>query len=330
MRKKISIIVPVYNKGKYLDKCISSIVNQSYENIEIILINDGSTDESLDICNVWKQNDSRIIVLDQENNGVSAARNRGIDYSSGDYIAFIDGDDWIDRNYISYLLYLCNTNECDVSQVRYRYVENENEINLSNEKDNVVKISFYELFSSSNRLYRAIVCGKLFAKYLFDEYRFPVGRIYEDEEAAFYLTYKAKNIALSNRQLYYYRMTDNSIMRNDNTRVNFDFVYLHERIINYLEKVNDYKVLLIERKEFCIRLMMNYCSLNYEKAAKDDKQNLLRQFKKQFNLIDNWNKVSLKETCALKLFSLFPDLFAFLERNIGFIKKVKVKRVQSI
>lgn len=94
--KKISIIIPCYNVEKYLPKCLDSIVNQTYKNLEIICINDGSTDNTLDLLNKYKLNDSRIVVIDQENSGVSAARNNGLNYVTGDYIMFVDSDDWID------------------------------------------------------------------------------------------------------------------------------------------------------------------------------------------------------------------------------------------
>ena len=101
---KISIIVPIYNVEKYLERCINSLINQTYKNIEIILVNDGSTDNSLIICEKYKNIDSRIILVNKENGGLSDARNVGIDNSSGNYITFIDSDDYIDDDYV-YTLY---------------------------------------------------------------------------------------------------------------------------------------------------------------------------------------------------------------------------------
>lgn len=107
MKTKISVIVPIYNSEKYLDNCISSVLNQSYENFELILVNDGSTDKSLLICEKYRAMDYRIKVLDKENGGVSSARNLGIRKASGDYILFLDSDDWYDELFIeSFILYL--------------------------------------------------------------------------------------------------------------------------------------------------------------------------------------------------------------------------------
>ncbi|MCO4639304.1 Glycosyl transferases involved in cell wall biogenesis [Streptococcus infantarius subsp. infantarius] len=110
----ISIIVPVYNTGLYLQKCIESLINQSYENIEIILVNDGSTDNSKQICESYKEKDNRIKVIHKKNEGVSRARNTGIHHSSGEYLCFVDGDDFVMQEYVEYLYELIG-DESDIS-----------------------------------------------------------------------------------------------------------------------------------------------------------------------------------------------------------------------
>ena len=106
----VSIIVAVYNVEKYLKKCLDSIIKQSYRNIEIICVNDGSTDSSLKICEEYQEQDSRIIIITQKNQGLSAARNTGIKNSKGEFIAFIDSDDWVDPQFIELLLKECKDN----------------------------------------------------------------------------------------------------------------------------------------------------------------------------------------------------------------------------
>ena len=103
MNEKISVIVPVYNVEKYIGECIKSIINQDYENIEIILVDDGSNDKSGEICDEYTLKDKRVKVIHKENGGVSSARNRGIESSTGEYIAFVDGDDYVTKDYVSYL-----------------------------------------------------------------------------------------------------------------------------------------------------------------------------------------------------------------------------------
>ena len=114
MDSKISIIIPVYNVEKYLEQCLSSLVNQKYRNLEIILIDDGSTDSSLAVCKQWAQKDERIIVIHKENSGVSATRNVGLNYATGAYVTFVDSDDYIEYAFLSDAIYEIETNEADV------------------------------------------------------------------------------------------------------------------------------------------------------------------------------------------------------------------------
>lgn len=120
----ISVIVPVYNGKEYLEECIESILNQIYKDIELLLIDDGSKDNSLEICKAWADKDDRIRVIHQENMGVSAARNRGLKEARGNYIAFIDSDDIIDRNYLQFLYNTAKKNNCKISTCkRCRFID---------------------------------------------------------------------------------------------------------------------------------------------------------------------------------------------------------------
>ncbi len=116
---KISIIVPVYNVENYLKKCLDSIVNQTFKDIEIILINDGSTDNSLNICKEYAKKDHRIRLINKPNGGLSSARNVGIDLSTGEYLGFVDSDDWIALNMYEKLYNLCKIFNADISQCKY-------------------------------------------------------------------------------------------------------------------------------------------------------------------------------------------------------------------
>ena len=121
--KLVSIIVPIYNVEKYLEKCVYSILNQDYNNLEVILVNDGSTDKSLEICERLQKKDNRIKIINQKNLGVSAARNNGFYYSKGDYICFIDSDDIIEIDMVSTLVKLLQENECEVANCNIHIIE---------------------------------------------------------------------------------------------------------------------------------------------------------------------------------------------------------------
>lgn len=113
-REKVSVIVPVYNVERYIGRCVESLMQQDFENIQIILVDDGSPDKSFEIISELAKQDKRIIVIQQKNSGVSAARNRGIEASDGDYLMFVDGDDYVDKNYVSYFVNLLHSKNCDI------------------------------------------------------------------------------------------------------------------------------------------------------------------------------------------------------------------------
>ena len=150
MDKLVSIVVPVYNVDKYLDKCVNSIINQKYKNLEIILVDDGSTDESGKKCDLWAEKDNRIRVIHKENGGLSDARNVGIDNSKGYYISFIDSDDFIENDMIEVLLKEIKENNCDISICGYykTYVDKDEIIDNSKEifvMNNIERTLSYEL-----------------------------------------------------------------------------------------------------------------------------------------------------------------------------------------
>lgn len=130
----ISIIVPVYNVKDYVEKCLDSICGQTYKNLEIVVVDDGSTDGSGEICDTYAQKDPRVKVIHRENRGVSAVRNEGLDIALGEYIGFVDGDDWIDSDMYEFLYELLIVNEADIS-VCSHYIENR-----AREKSNMLQI----------------------------------------------------------------------------------------------------------------------------------------------------------------------------------------------
>lgn len=130
----ISVIVPVYNVEKYIDKCIKSIISQDYTNLEIWLVDDGSTDSSGEVCDKYAESDQRIIVIHKDNGGLSDARNVALDRMQGKYVLFIDSDDYIEKNYISYLYMLLKDYQSDISICNFKYVNEKGQI-LNNPED---------------------------------------------------------------------------------------------------------------------------------------------------------------------------------------------------
>lgn len=215
MNKKISIIVPIYNTEKYLEKCIKSILNQNYENIEIILINDGSTDNSLNICKKYKEQDNRIVVINKKHTGVSESRNRGLEIAKGDYIAFVDSDDYIDRRMFEKLIegaekYNAEISMCDINETR-----NSNDIlgEFSAEYIQLTRKQALEqlLYDKNIGNYMTV---KMFKKELFNQVKFPINKMYEDISTAYKLFGKANKLVYIPVKFYNYYQRPDSIVNN--------------------------------------------------------------------------------------------------------------------
>ncbi len=141
MTNKISIIIPVFNRAKYIERCLDSILNQTYSNFEIILINDGSTDNSLDILKKYKKQDKRIIIIDKKHEGVSIARNAGIKKSSGDYITFVDSDDYLELNALENMINLSKKYKCEIIRTDYRYLNYNKDLPHTHKYEGMYKLN---------------------------------------------------------------------------------------------------------------------------------------------------------------------------------------------
>ena len=219
---EISIIVPVYNVEEYLSRCIDSILNQTFTAFELILVDDGSTDNSGLICDEYKKIDSRIKVIHKENGGLSSARNSGLNIASGEYVAFVDSDDLIDRNMIELMINCANNNDADI--VSCSYIEFKNEMKLfginNNNNNKYKERSFSNLealenylleYNDINRKIDTVVWNKIYRKKLFKDVCFPVGKIYEDGYVTYKLLYKANKVIYLDVPLYFYFKRENSI-----------------------------------------------------------------------------------------------------------------------
>ena len=318
----VTVIVPIYNVEKYLERCVESILKQTYQNLEIILVDDGSPDRCGEICDSFM--DERIVVIHQENQGLSAARNTGLKRAKGSWITFIDSDDFIASDYVEYLLNLCKRNHVLISQcgaVRGKESVFPEETVAVREK----KWDFHDLYISPTRDYRTIACGKLYHASLFQTHLFPVGKINEDEDTVFKVMYEAGSAVISNRHLYYYFMSPSSILRKKREHLNFDYVDIFNDRISFLKKRNETLLINTTIKELCIRIMLNYFEGKKSNVS-------VSEIKKLWDLYLHYYKqiqiaqFSLKEKCALLLFRIAPNTFAFLENHLGIIQKNKFAR----
>lgn len=203
----ISVIVPVYNTSKFLRKCLDSIIAQTYSDLEIICINDGSTDNSLEILNEFASKDKRIIVFSQENSGVSSARNRGLEIATGDYISFVDSDDSLAPNMYSVLIELMQKYAADIAHCGYRRVkENNSFVDIKGTEEILVHSSNEALhYLLSGSLFVGGLWNKLISKKLFENVRFDSTlRFNEDVLVCFNTFSKARSIVFYDAPLYCY------------------------------------------------------------------------------------------------------------------------------
>ncbi len=235
----ISIVVPVYNVEKYVGACIDSILNQTYKNVEIILVDDGSTDSSGKICDDYALRYSNIKVVHQQNGGLSAARNSGIDIMVGEYVSFVDSDDLICEEYIITLYNLLVNTSADISTSSLRsFVDDENipkkkslsPIKIFEDGNEAVKSMLYQQRNIDNS-----ACGKLFKTRLFENYRFPLGLLYEDLATIPYVILNAKRVVVASTPMYFYRKRSTSILGHFSLR-RYDVLDVVDDLVKYMEQ----------------------------------------------------------------------------------------------
>lgn len=233
----ITIVIPIYNVENYLHKCVDSVINQTYTNLEIILVDDGSPDKCGEICDEYEKIDSRIKVIHKSNGGLSDARNAGIDIASGKYISFIDSDDYVDQDYIEFLYnqilkYGTNISICS-HRVLYdtgKIIEKEtNEISVLDSKKVLERILYDEGIDLS-------ACAKLYDINLFSDIRYPKGRLYEDSATTYLLIDKCDKIVIASNSKYNYIIRRSSITNNKFTTKKMDLITSTEEMSDYIVK----------------------------------------------------------------------------------------------
>lgn len=321
----ISVIVPVYKVEKYLDRCVESITNQTYKNLEIILVDDGSPDNCSKMCDEWAQKYSRIKVIHKENGGLSDARNAGLDVAAGDYISFVDSDDWISTEYIEKLYASIKKNDADISECNVYYSYDERYTEYNNDS-----AAYYDnneaIMDAYIRLYhiKTIVWNKLYRRQLLDDIRFPKGKLHEDEFFTYLALGKASSFVHIEDYLYYYRQRADSIMGQSQSFSvkNLDSIEGCAARASYI--MNNYPDLYF----YELRNMTNLCIAHYEMLLSEKKiaeySSAKKEIKRYFNEFkwdsDNIKKLLSKEKTKVFLSSVSLEGYARLDL---LLKKVR-------
>jgi len=285
--RKISVIVPVYNVEKYLDRCVNSIVGQTYRNLEIILVDDGSTDSSREKVDEWKKKDERIQVIHRENGGLSAARNTGIEVATGTYLIFVDSDDWIRVDMIEVLVEGLKKADIVCCGMIHATDTEESEIAWFSEEhvlssDEVIRLLV------SNSIFTSHIVKNIFPKYIFEKVRFPEGKVFEDIRIAHRLFLEVEKICILPGHYYYYYERSNSIS---------NVVKLSNRIEWYdalVERGEELKELLTvdERENICSQMAVVMSLAIVQNRFTDDEKEELKM--KMFIIKDFLKKKSTK------------------------------------
>lgn len=248
---KLTIVVPVYNVKEYLQRCIDSILTQSFTDFELLLVDDGSTDGSGEMCDEILKTDSRIKVVHKQNGGLSSARNTGIELGSGEYFTFVDSDDWIEPQMYEKMMETAEKHNADIVICRLQMINAPNDVLKIIGYDNVLHFNKIEATKEVLRdeMIPSFSCNKIFKRELFNDVRYPVGRIFEDTATIYKLFYKSNMVITIPYIGYNYWQNPNGLCKNRNQSIEknltrelhnalaFDERYVFAKSVKELEEV---------------------------------------------------------------------------------------------
>lgn len=306
-RPLISIIVPIYKVESYLRRCLDSIVNQTYTNLEIILVDDGSPDKCFQICDEYANRDNRIIVIHKENGGLSDARNAGLDICKGEYISFVDSDDWVSLEYVNELYSSIKETCADIAIVNHKHT-------ITYPAEEYQEKRCIKLFSKQQALFELIAkqhqpfvvsWGKLYRKELFNDIRFPVGKYHEDEFTSHLLISRASKIACSSKILYFYYQRLDSITNQNHIA---DIIEAFENRLNFTIANNLKNLTPFAASNLCWK----YLNLCFQKHTSKEGYKYILKKTKEIRKLMTIRKLS---DIFLFIFLWNPKLYFFIKKH---------------
>ncbi|MFC4735429.1 glycosyltransferase family 2 protein [Bacillus daqingensis] len=316
----VSVILPVYNGSKYIKQAVNSVLNQSYQHIELIVVNDGSTDCTLEIINSLKIKDNRIRVFTRENAGVSASRNFGVSQAKGDYIAFLDHDDKMHTKMIEQLLYTVIHYNHPIAACNITKVNNLETIDIDNFALAPVLFlskaeALYKLYSD-DPLPIAVCWNKIYKLNLIEKIKFPEGLKFEDEYIAHKVVDEAEGIYFIDLPLVYYNQHEESFMKQEFSEKKLDIFKAYEDRLAYFQN-NDFPKLA--RIHSALMLYMHI--LYFQQADACNKRSIHRNFKDVYKRTNNY--LSIRQKLELKSFYVNPLLHQTYGKATSFLSKLK-------
>ncbi|WP_100012064.1 glycosyltransferase family 2 protein [Lentibacillus sediminis] len=318
MKPKISIVVPVFNVEPYLKKCIDSILNQTFKDFEVILVNDGSTDNSGQICNEYLDMDARIKVIHNKNGGLSSARNAGLSVSKGEYVGFVDSDDYISENMYEILYHHVIEAASDIVVCDLLPVE-EGESHDANQVDPECTVCHYTNTQALHKLYDAkstfvYAVNKLYRRSIFNDVAYDKGRLYEDEFIIHQLLYKSEKVTYIQATLYFYVQRAGSIVNSSFSVKKFDRVYaLKQREVFFRNKN------LPELHQKALKHYMEvffwyyYLARQDLKEAGQEREELKKTFNDSLYSLMKHREIGLKQKAMFLVFRVNPALVEWIK-----------------
>lgn len=275
----VSIIVPIYNVKNYMEKCVDSLINQTYKNLEIILVDDGSSDGSEILCDEYSAKDKRVKVIHKKNGGLSSARNAGLDKCTGQYVMFVDGDDYLSIYAAEVLIKWMDKFKVDIIQFQYKEIYEEYKESTEQTSEQLLRKLPYVLEKTEDffqKLYElggvaASSCSKFYRADVFKELRFREGIQHEDEYMITRVLQRADKIAYSGAELYYYVMRNGSIIKSDFNPKKMDLIFVLDDRIRELKKINNKMLLKTAYERYFCRLIYLYCSAKRNGFKQEEK-----------------------------------------------------------
>ncbi|MCR5557534.1 MAG: glycosyltransferase [Butyrivibrio sp.] len=317
-KELISVIIPVYNVGNYLERCVESVCKQSYLNIEIILVDDGSTDDSGKICDEFGKVDDRIKVIHQTNKGLAGARNTGIDASRGEYLCFVDSDDYVHPDYVKYLYEICVDNHCQIGICGHcatDRMEKFHEVDWGGKVLVCDRKQIFDDFYSENHVPIVIAWNKIYSRECIGNIRYDEGFIHEDEATTFKYLYNAKRIAWGKERLYYYFDRTDSITGQEYSKKRLDILKAYENRLEFYSSHAEQEYYERECQFYLSEILNNYHKVYlYLQKDKELLGMLKSKYQKAYLNADrsNWTvgRKMLYGVCYA-----YPLFYAFLKRK---------------
>ena len=328
MEELITVVVPVYNVEKYLENWIESILNQTYKKLQIILVDDGSTDNCPNICDKLSRKDKRIEVIHKINGGLSDARNKGIEKAKGKFICFIDSDDFINYKFIEKLYKLIKKYDADISMTEFEKI-NELDNNYMIDDNGVIQEKIYTGKQMIENIYNKklyvptiVTWNKLYKIELFRDIRFPYGKINEDEYTTYKVFYNSNKIVTTSEKLYYYRIVSTSIMHKQYSEKRLNIIYAVEERLEFLKNRNEDKLYNLSLIWYLTLIMIHYENCKkYIKKSKNIQKMLINKYKANYKKALELQECTKQDKIKIILFKISPFLYYNTRKFAKFITK---------